>query len=490
MSDIQIVIFSKDRAAQLDLLLESMRRFLGGLERTQVHVLYLTSHPDHEVGYQKCLHHHQWCKFIKEREFRKDVLDILLVDVPLTMFLVDDDVLIYGCSLDDPRIRSLHLDDEILCVSLRLAPSIDHCYVKDLTTPAPTMLPGLRFSWIDQLGDWGYPMSLDGHIFRTSDVLPLMHGAVFTNPNTLETILAASNPCRPLMACVPRQIVVNVPANRVQDYPSRNMGESTDWLNMQYCGGNRLNLDAVIAAAHGRAVHQEISLQFSGNTAVETAPRFKTHHVPMTLTDHLSRGKRRLHLGCGTRYLEGWINIDLPTDETKMPHLRSPDVECDLLQLDAPSDSIEEIYSSHVFEHFQRHVAIGLLCRWRRWLVLDGSIRLEMPDVEACIFEMTEAPLWRRLQLVRHLWGSHEAPWATHHEGWMPEAAENVLRACGFHVIDVSRAVGRWPSFTITGRKARNPELDHIMECLAPMYADNQDLRNYWLHYIRGELQF
>jgi len=54
---------------------------------------------------------------------------------------------------------------------------------------------------------------------------------------------------------------------------------------------------------------------------------------------------KKLHIGCGTKYLEGWLNID---------NLRgTPDKKIDLEKFPwpLPSDYFEEVYCSHVLEH-------------------------------------------------------------------------------------------------------------------------------------------
>lgn len=161
---------------------------------------------------------------------------------------------------------------------------------------------------------------------------------------------------------------------------------------------------------------------------------------------------------------------------------------CDLLAVEAPPASLDHVYAAHVFEHFQRHIAVGLLCRWNTWLPRGGLVELEMPDVDACMREMVACDPLRRRELVRHLWGSHEATWATHHEGWMPETADAAMQACGYAIADIRCIGGQWPSFVITGRKQIAPSVDRAMGFLAPMHRDDGRLLRHWLSTIRGEV--
>lgn len=86
----------------------------------------------------------------------------------------------------------------------------------------------------------------------------------------------------------------------------------------------------------------------------------------------------KLHLGCGPKYLPGYIHIDIQ----KYPHI---DKVLDISDLkDIEDDSIDEIYSCHVLEHFPRHKVVSVLREWRRVLKVGGILRIAVPDFEAC----------------------------------------------------------------------------------------------------------
>lgn len=91
----------------------------------------------------------------------------------------------------------------------------------------------------------------------------------------------------------------------------------------------------------------------------------------------------KLHLGCGRRYLEGYINIDYPLGEQTVQTDLVADKYEDITRLSYPTDSIDEIRLHHVFEHFTRTDALALLCRWREWLKPGGLLRIETPDARA-----------------------------------------------------------------------------------------------------------
>lgn len=142
----------------------------------------------------------------------------------------------------------------------------------------------------------------------------------------------------------------------------------------------------------------------------------------------------KLHLGCGTRYLDGYVNIDHPVGEHTVQHDLVADRYADITKLTCPHGSIDEIRLHHVFEHFSRPVALAQLCRWTDWLRPDGVLRIETPDALGCAWALVKP--WTseasRQQIVRHLFGSHEAAWAVHWDGWYEERFRRTLAALGF----------------------------------------------------------
>ena len=71
----------------------------------------------------------------------------------------------------------------------------------------------------------------------------------------------------------------------------------------------------------------------------------------------------KLHLGCGTTYLNGYINIDYP--ESEHNHIKPIcDRYEDITKLSFDEGSIDEIRLHHVFEYFGRVQALALLIKW------------------------------------------------------------------------------------------------------------------------------
>ena len=165
----------------------------------------------------------------------------------------------------------------------------------------------------------------------------------------------------------------------------------------------------------------------------------------------------KLHLGCGRIYLEGYINIDFPDSEHTVQKDLTADVYADIHGLTYPFDSIDEIRLHHVFEHFSRPTALALLCRWRNWLRPKGVLRLETPDAMASFKQMLSpfTNFSAKQQVLRHLFGSHEAKWAFHSDGWYEGKFRITLAKLGYANIQaVKTKWGMLRNIEITATKS------------------------------------
>lgn len=144
----------------------------------------------------------------------------------------------------------------------------------------------------------------------------------------------------------------------------------------------------------------------------------------------------KLHLGCGQRYLAGYVNIDFPSSEHSIQEKSVADVHADLMELRYPAGCIDEIRLHHVFEHFPRWVACALLASWNSWLHEAGVIHIEVPDFTRTARTILSpfSSLKQQAVAERHLFGSHEARWAAHCEGYTPRLLESMLASAGFRV--------------------------------------------------------
>lgn len=152
----------------------------------------------------------------------------------------------------------------------------------------------------------------------------------------------------------------------------------------------------------------------------------------------------RLHLGCGETLLDGYVNIDFPQERHSVMRV-APELEADIAALRFPPGSVDEIRLHHVFEHFSRVVALGLLVRWHGWLRLGGTVLIETPDFMATAAAALRERGAPRVALLRHLEGDQAADWAFHVGQWYPERFERTFAALGFGNVAIEQSsTGEW----------------------------------------------
>ena len=173
----------------------------------------------------------------------------------------------------------------------------------------------------------------------------------------------------------------------------------------------------------------------------------------------------KLHLGCGENHLEGYVNIDYPLSEHTVQRTSGADLYADIRTLDFPNQSIDEIRLHHVFEHFDRPAAMAMLCNWHLWLKIGGTLLIETPDFKESIKIILSLrySYEQKQSVVRHIFGSHEAEWAVHRDGWYKEKFQHVLGALGFQ--DLQFETGKWQmlrNITVRAKKQGNIDIETL----------------------------
>jgi hypothetical protein len=262
-----LVVFSKDRPAQLDLLLQSVDLHFAEWRAVNLTVVHVAANERAARGYERVRDLHPEVAFIDEATTLgtfKDITLSLLGRSPRVAFLMDDQLFKAPFTVDRPEVALLDTDPEVMCVSLRMDPGMTYCYPLDRQVSVPEFEDGTVWRWRAAEGDWNYPMSLDAHIFRTDELLPLMRALPFRNPNTLEGALAAHPLAHPKLVCLPVAPTVNIPDNRVQDVCANRHGSGdAATLTERFLAGDRLDPRALIGL-RTPSPHHEVPLTWAG----------------------------------------------------------------------------------------------------------------------------------------------------------------------------------------------------------------------------------
>ncbi len=250
------LIFSKDRAAQLDLLLRSLDRFAPAEDTT---VIWTATPGRLEQGYLEAPFS---AEFVRQDEggfddaFRAALEEAFEGDDSVTLFC-DDDVAFRP-------LASPYLPGEVVAFSHRLGVQNDR--------PKPDGFPVWLWGPLERT-DFGFPASVDGHVFRASDLLSLIGGDVLENPTGVETIIAGRvegvlGKRRPWMGCGHDQSIVGVPVNRVSTSSGVDHGldfpQAVEKINRRWLLGQQINLDDAVEKLQSqvRGCHHEIRFEW------------------------------------------------------------------------------------------------------------------------------------------------------------------------------------------------------------------------------------
>lgn len=130
----------------------------------------------------------------------------------------------------------------------------------------------------------------------------------------------------------------------------------------------------------------------------------------------------KLHLGCCNRYLPGYVNIDIKG--------RTADVLADIRKLPYEDASVDEIYTSHVLEHFGRHEFLGVLREWYRVLKPGSYIYIAVPNIESAIDYYNKTGNIHAL--YGQFWGGQRDEHDYHKFGYTFSTLSDYLKKVGF----------------------------------------------------------
>jgi hypothetical protein len=130
----------------------------------------------------------------------------------------------------------------------------------------------------------------------------------------------------------------------------------------------------------------------------------------------------KLDIGCGATPRAGFIGIDRKLGKEAFP-------------LDLPDESVDEIYASHVLEHFGCRDTAPVLLEWVRVLKPGGRMRIAVPDLGQII---SNSAAGKPGNYLGYLYGGQDDADDFHRSGFDEDLLETFLRKCGLS------AVRRW----------------------------------------------
>lgn len=157
----------------------------------------------------------------------------------------------------------------------------------------------------------------------------------------------------------------------------------------------------------------------------------------------------KLHLGCGNKILDGFINIDIRQTD-------GVDIVSNVSNLEMfEKNSIETIYACHVLEHIGRKDYHTVLKNWYELLIPGGILRISVPDMEKVFYHYGTH---KNLEILKgFIWGGQTYPENFHYCGWDYKSISEDLTNVGFKEI-----------LKYDWRKTEHSNVDDYSQCYLP----------------------
>lgn len=169
----------------------------------------------------------------------------------------------------------------------------------------------------------------------------------------------------------------------------------------------------------------------------------------------------KLHLGCGTKKLPGWINID------SVESLK-PDLLHDItLPLPYQDQTVDEILAEDLLEHFDKYMRFVVFGEWARVLKIGGMATLQVPNFKKILFRYFKFGydnfvdfLFGENMLRSDVYIGH---FGNHKWGYSEKSLQDFVKFFGIEPMEV-KTIGL--NIRLVGKKTRHvsfDELDQIM---------------------------
>lgn len=262
---IQLVVWSKDRACQLELLLRSIKKHASGL--FDINVIYTHSSGFYKAGYTKLQSMDYDVKWILEFSLAQETRKLINDAKDHISFSTDDQVFFKTVDQDALLKHLPQANNEIFSFRLGHNTLVQDCHAGTFQRPLYNYVEedGI-VSWntneYHPFDNYGYPLALDTHIFRAEKMQELISCFEFKNTNQLESKMQDYTRTINRMSSFTHSVSVNIPCNNMSTITRSGEKYAFDvnFLNEQFLDNKRLMLDD-IEKNRWVGCHQEFDLQ-------------------------------------------------------------------------------------------------------------------------------------------------------------------------------------------------------------------------------------
>ena len=177
--------------------------------------------------------------------------------------------------------------------------------------------------------------------------------------------------------------------------------------------------------------------------------------MPMTTAESI-----RLHLGCGTNKLPGWVNIDAVKG-------CEPDIVHDISQpLPYNDQSVDEILAEDLLEHFDKYARYVVFEQWVRALKVGGIVTVQVPNFKKILTRFFKFGFDNFVDFIfgENMWRSeiYIGHYGNHKWGYSEKSLQDFVRLFGIEPVEV-KTVGL--NIRLVGKKVKHlseEELDRL----------------------------
>ena len=266
---IPIFIPSKDRAAQLDLLLRSLLKNADNI--FVPYVMYTFSNDRYKDGYSKVIEKHSnWVNFIKETNAEEHFYGFLRSNTGQVGLFTDDCIFYRPANFTESDIFNFLSYKYVWGFHARLGLNITIVdYIKNTKCPQPNFIyqDANFLCWDYRFYDkfqsyFAFPTPFDGSFYNSVDLLNLANNGSFGRilfwermicQNGRQELMNKNLVVSPTTSCVIAQQVNS--SHEFGHYTNHSFNASLELLNNNFLNGNVIDLDSMdftnVNSAHG-----------------------------------------------------------------------------------------------------------------------------------------------------------------------------------------------------------------------------------------------
>ncbi len=272
---ITLLIFSRNRAMQLNSLLTSINKHCPSLFY-QIKILYKYDDENYKKGYDKLIVKHPLCEWILENEdkkyFKKYVINSL--DTEYCCLMTDDNLIYRDISENEQDdILTLLKKDKILSFLIGVGHNTRYSMTANFSFDLPVFEKFNNcyiWDWKTSVknSEFNCPFMLAGNIYKTSNYLKYLKNIEFDNPNRLEAnlyfyTLDHIDDIFNKSACLYNSVILHSCNNRVQTEIPNPFGTQyyldTEVLNIEFLNEKELSYNINEQLVNG--LHYEVNFK-------------------------------------------------------------------------------------------------------------------------------------------------------------------------------------------------------------------------------------